>query len=220
MAIPILSIRFWLNAFVPRDIAGATTLLNQGEYSGLTALSASPCYLTDQRNFSNELDALSRMHSTAKVEIADSKLALKQQHRCDELIECDRVSGNVIRRARASTSNMNFSLTATDPTTLIRMDCKHTDLIAPTAHGIGEIEYRGIISMDLAVRSVEIDLMICLFPAFEAYAVINDGNPSILFRQAPPAGIMALPLPRGANRRVRSRLEDRDGDGVFEWVAG
>ena len=114
---------------------------------------------------------------------------------------------------------MNFSLTAAEPTTLIRMDCKHTDLVTQAAHGIGEIEYRGTIGMNLAARSIEIDVMICLFPAFEAYAAINDGNPSILFRHASPAGIMAVPLPTGARRRIRSRLEDRDGDGVFELAA-
>jgi hypothetical protein len=209
VASPIHSITFWLNAFIPRDIAGATVMLREGDYKGLMALSASPCYLTDQRNFSNDPRARSRMHSMAKVDLADSEPGLTQHHRCDDLIECDPVSGEVLRQRRGSTSNMQFSLLAIEPTILIRMDCKHNDLLAPLAHGIGEIEYKGTVEIDPAGRTIDIDLMICLFPAFEAYATA-DGHPgAILFRHAPPAGILTLGPPRGANRRIRSRLDDR-----------
>lgn len=110
---------------------------------------------------------------------------------------------------------MKFSFAATEPTTLIRMDCKYTDPSAPVAHGIGEIEYKGTIELDPTAHAIDIDLMICLFPAFEAYAKINDGSSAILFRHPPPAGILTLGPPRGAKRRIRSRLKDR-GDGVFE----
>jgi hypothetical protein len=208
VASPIHSITFWLNAFIQRDIIGATTTLREGDYKGLMALSAPPCYLTDQRNFSNDMRAQSRMHSMAKVDLADSKLALTQHHRCDDLIECDPVSGEVLRKRQGSTSNMKFLLLATEPTILIQMDCKYTDPLAPAAHGIGEIEYKGNIEIHPTTRSISVDIMICLFPAFEAYAAINDGPGAILFHHAPPAGILTLGPPRGANRRIRSQLDD------------
>ena len=208
MASPIRSITFWLNAFIPRDITGATTILREGDYKGLMALSAPPCYLTDQRNFSNDIRARSRMHSMAKVDRADSEPALTQRHRCDELIECDPVSGELRGQRRGSTSSMKFSLSATEPTILIRMDCKYTDPLAPGAHGIGEIEYKGTIEINPAARIIEIDLMICLFPAFEAYTAIEDHPRAILFRHAPPPGILTLGPPRGAHRRIRSRLDE------------
>jgi hypothetical protein len=113
---------------------------------------------------------------------------------------------------------MKVLLTPTEPTILMRMDCKYTDPLAPTAHGIGEIEYKGTIEVNPTARSIDIDLMICLFPAFEAYATINDDFRAILFRHAPPAGILTLGPPRGAKRRIRSRLQDR-GDGVLETPA-
>jgi hypothetical protein len=216
VSIPIDSITFWLNAFIPRDIFGATTMLREGEYRALSVLSASPCYLTDQRNFSNDLRATSRMQSVATLDFTNSQPALTQRHRCDDLIECDPVSGEVLRQRQGSTSNMKFLLSATEPAVLIRMDCKYTDPTAPLAHGIGEIEYKGTIEINPVPRTIDIDLMICMFPAFESYAAIDDGAGAILFRHAPPAGIMTLGLPQGASRRIRSRLDDRNGDGIFE----
>ena len=207
MARPVHTITFWLNAFIPRDVAGATTTLSDGEYRGLTAVSASPSYLTDQRNFSNDLRAPSRMQSWVKVDLTASPPVLTHHHRCDDLIQCDLVTGEVLQKRRGSTSDMNFSLLDTTPTIRIGMECRYGDSIARVGHGIGEIEYRGTIEIAPEAGRVEIDIMICLFPAFEAYAVINDGPSAILFRHAPPAGILNLGPPRGANRRIRSRLD-------------
>ncbi len=193
-------------------------MLGDGDYRGMSLMSAAPCYLTDQRNFSNEIRARSRMQSAATLDFTNSKPALTQWHRCDDLIECDPVSGQVLRQRRGSTSNMKFLLAATEPTVLIRMDCKYTDPLAPTAHGIGEIEYKGTIEVNPTAGTIDIDLMICLFPAFEAYAKINDDYHAILFRHAPPAGILTLGPPRGAKRRIRSRLQER-GAGVLETPA-
>jgi hypothetical protein len=198
----------WLNAFIPRYTTGATTMLCQGEYRGLTTFSRAPCYLTDQRNFSNDLCASSRMHSFVKVDLTTSQPVLTQQHRCDDLIECDLVSGEVMNKRRVSTSKMTFSLEATTPTILIQMDCRYGESVGRAGHGIDDIEYKGKIEIDPTARSIDIDLMICLFPAFEGYAAIGDGTGTVLFRHAPPAGILALGPPRGAKRRIRSRLDD------------
>lgn len=105
---------------------------------------------------------------------------------------------------------MRFSLVAGEPNILIRMDCRYVDPVAPPAHGIGEIEYKGTIEINPTARTIDIDLMICLFPAFEAYASMDDGSAIILFRHAPPAGILALGPPPGPKRRIRSRLDDQE----------
>jgi hypothetical protein len=204
----IHSISFWLNTFIPRDIIGATTMLRGGEYKGSIALSKPPCYLTDQRNFSNDLRASSRMHSFVKVDLTTSQPVLTQRHRCDDLIQCDPATGEVLSKHRVGTSNMTFSLEAISPTILIQMACRYGGSIPRHGYGIGEIEYKGTIEISAAPRSIDIDLMICLFPAFEGYAAIGDGIGTVLFRHAPPAGILALGPPRGAKRRIRARLDD------------
>lgn len=182
-------------------------MLLQGEYKGLTALSGPPHYLTDQRDFSNDLRASSRMHSFVKVDLTASEPVLSQRHRCDDLIECDPVSGEVLRKRRGSTSKMNFSLLDTTASIRIALGCRYGDSMPRASHGIGEIEYRGTIEIAPEAGRFEIDIMICLFPAFEAYAVINDGPSAILFRHASPAGVLGLGPPRGAKRRIRSRLD-------------
>jgi hypothetical protein len=208
VSIPASSIGFWLNVFIPRDIFGATTMLRRGEYKGLMALSKPPCYLTDQRNFSNESRASSRMHSFVKVDLTTSTPVLTQQHRSDDLIECDPVSGEVMNKRRVSTSKMTFSLESTTPTIVIQMDCRYGESVRRAGHGINDIEYKGAIEIDPTARSIDIDLMICLFPAFEGYVVIDDGPETVLFRHAPPAGILSLGPPPGAKRRIRARLDD------------
>jgi hypothetical protein len=199
---------FWLNAFIPRDVFGATTMLRRGEYKGLMAFSRAPCYLTDQRNFSNDLCASSRMHSFVKVDLTASEPVLTQQHRCDDLIQCDPASGEVLNKHRVGTSKMTFSFAATSPTILIQMACRYSDSIPRHRYGIGEIEYKGTIAIAPAARSFNIDIMICLFPAFEGYAAIDDGPGTVLFRHAPPAGILTLGPPPGAKRRISARLDD------------
>ncbi|MFL5033374.1 MAG: hypothetical protein ACJ8E1_26215 [Xanthobacteraceae bacterium] len=72
--------------------------------------------------------------------------------------------------------------------------------------------------MNLFKRSLEIDGLIDQFPAFEAYATINDGAAVTLFQIPPPPGNTVMNLPGKANRRVRFRLEDRNGDGIFDAV--
>jgi hypothetical protein len=209
VTVSIHTITFWLNAFIPRDVVGATAMLHDGEYKGLTALSGPPCYLTDQRDFSNDPRARSRMHSLVEINL-DGEANLTQLHRCDDLIECDPVNGDLLRKARASTSKMSFRLVATVPIILIRMECRYLDLLYRPGFGIDEIEYSGTIQIDPAACTIDIDLMICLFPGFEGYAAIDDCPSAILFRHAPPPGILGLGPPRGANRRIRSRL-DVDG---------
>ncbi len=80
------------------------------------------------------------------------------------------------------------------------------------------LECRGTIEIDPRARVIDIDLMICLFPAFEAYASIDDDPAAVLFRQAPPAGILSLGLPLSAKGRILSRVEDAHDGSVAAQV--
>jgi hypothetical protein len=77
-------LKFWLNAFIPRDVPGYTKVVPTGKHMNKTAIplpgiarfwpgntfkSLDACYLTDQRGFSDGVTANSRMHCEITVEI-------------------------------------------------------------------------------------------------------------------------------------------------------
>ena len=110
---------------------------------------------------------------------------------------------------------MKFVLVRSGPVSEISMKCAGNNPCAPTSRAFGDIDYEGTIQVDLNARSIEIDLKIDQFPAFEAYATINDGAGIILFQESPPSGNTVMNLPGEANRPIKRKLQDLDGDGVF-----
>jgi hypothetical protein len=86
--------------------------------------------------------------------------------------------------------------------------------MSPTVHcpqvlpALEELEYRGTVTYRPSVPELSIDLMVGLFPASEGYGAINDGPATILFRQAPPAGIAASSSAAAARRRIRTVVDD------------
>jgi DNA-directed RNA polymerase specialized sigma24 family protein len=55
------------------------------------------------------------------------------------------------------------------------------------------------------------------FPAFEAYATINDGAGMALFQIKPPPGSTVWKLPGWPRKRVSVIIRDDNGDGVFDF---
>jgi len=242
----IKSIKFWINAFIPRDIPGYTMTVPGGPHAGLTMIpgpqtvevpipprpspylffqpartvraGVSDCYLTDQRSFSNDIHAKSRMHSEVKLDFTGSIPILSQWHNCDLTTECDCEDGEVECKKTGSTSRMKFELISTGPPTTIRMDCAANNPCSPTSRLFGDIDYKGLIRLDKATRSISLDIKIDQFPAFEAYATINDGAGVSLFTESPPSGNTVMNLPMPADRPIKCKLEDRDGDGIFETL--
>jgi len=213
--VSIQSITFWLNAFLPRDIAGATTTLRQGSFAGYTAITGPLNCLTDQRNFSNDSAAKSRMHSRFTIDLTKTTPTLTQGQRCDFTTECDPITGEVRNQHKASTKQMGFSLVSAEPQIIVRMSCRASNPGTSAAWAFGDIEYNGLIVIDPVARSFTADLKISLFPAFEGYIAINEGPPTAVFRYAPPAGFGPGRIPTGASRPIRSLLVDHDNDGIF-----
>ncbi|NOT57254.1 MAG: hypothetical protein HOP18_21840 [Deltaproteobacteria bacterium] len=217
MPTPIESVTFWINAFLPWSLSGATTVLQIGSSRGHSAIiGPRQSCLTDQRGFSTVMTAKSRMHSAITVNFGDTMPVLTQQHRCDYTTECDRETGEVTARAKASTANMRFRLVSSEPIVTIQMSGLTSNPCTSSSWAFGDIEYKGTIFIDPTARGIAVDLMTGTFPAFEGYAAINDGIGSTLFRMMPPAGIKAMHVVPGTTRLIRAQLEDRDGDGVFE----
>jgi hypothetical protein len=100
---------------------------------------------------------------------------------------------------------VEFSCSANNP-------CASASIIA------GDIDYRGTVRFDRQTRTLEFDGKIDDFPAFEAYATINDGAGFTLFTLAPPQGNTVMNLPGPPRRSVRFRAQDKNGDAVFDTL--
>jgi len=212
-AVRIESVAVWINAFIPRDVIGMTLTLPAGPHAGKTALAGAIRVLTDQRAFSSDPGASARWHSRVVIDLRGAQPSLIVVQRCDWAVTCDR-RGDVVCRARASTRDMTASMISGDPV-IVRVEGRARHPCAQPLPALEELTFRGTVAYRRELRELALDLMIGLFPAFEGYAAINDGRPSILFRQAPPAGIAGTAAARGAHRRIRTVTDDRDGDGIF-----
>lgn len=262
MPVPIRSVKFWINAFIPRHVPGYTITVPNGPYQGQTmipgpgavnldwgvempatindwmrglsgqpgvryrrqrivdqsAIGVSDCYLTDQRSFSNEIDAESRMHSEFTVSFDGDRVSMSEWHDCDPTVELDCEDCQVECREKGDKTRMRFELqTRTNPA-IVNMDCAANNPCSPTSRLFGDIDYHGTITVDQEARSIELQATIDAFPAFEAYATINHGAGVALMQLSPPAGNTVMNLPGGANRRVHYKLEDRDSDALFETL--
>src|SRR5262249_40312462 len=104
-------VTFWLNAFIPKTVAGYTKVLTAGPHAGKTAIPLpgiartwpgntfkdwNAGYLTDQRDFDPSPTNSVRMQSLAKVELAGAEgptLINPQAHRSSGTTEVNLVSG-------------------------------------------------------------------------------------------------------------------------------
>lgn len=243
MASFIQSVTFWMNAFIPRDISGYTISVPKGEHAGKTmipgphslaslkeaqlnvpksmlAVGLSDCFLTDQRTFSNERNAKSRMHSEFTIHFGVYPPRMTQHHNCDWTTELDCEDGSQDCHKKGKTDDMKFSLIKNDPLSTnqrigargakpqiglvkVRMKCAASNPCAPESKFFGDIDYEGMIMLDLANRLLRFDGKVDEFPAFEAYVAINGGPGKTVFRIEPPEGNTVLSLPGSANRPVK-----------------
>jgi hypothetical protein len=212
MPIPIRTVKIWINAFIPRTISGYTRPVPKGIHAGKTMIPGpfpvSDCFLTDQRDFSNDIRAKSRMHSEVKVDFTGSRATIKQWHNCDWTTECDCEDGDVECHKKGSNGRMNLQLlpASTPRLAVISVNCAASNPCAPISRLFGDIDYNGTFTVDQAARSVTFKGKIDKFPAFESYVAANDGRGIAIFKESPPAGNTVGDLPRNANRPIYKRV--------------
>jgi len=206
MTVPVRSLTFWLNAFLPWSIPGVTTTLMKGPYTGHSAIAGPRHCLTDQRGFSSDQRAASRMHSKVRVDLSQEVPVPTQEHRCDYTTECDRKTGQVRLRKKAETATMKFSLQTSGSQIVIHAEGVASNPGTSAAWAFGDIAYKGAITFEPLTGRVAGDFLVSLFPAFEAYTVVNEDENIVVFRHMPAPGSRASQLSPGAHRPIRFRL--------------
>jgi hypothetical protein len=220
-AVAITTVKFWLNAFIPRDIPGYTKPVPGGPFKGGTMIPGPPFhgdFLTDDRGFMSHIHAKSRMHSEFEVQFSSSgpKL-LFEFHRCSETNELDSTTGAIKDTKTGNCSRMRFIMRAPRGSSInfveVDMKCAASN---PCVVPSPDIDYLGTITIDPSLRRIELDGLIDDFPAFEAYATINGGAGDLVFYRFPPPGFTVWDLLGDPKAPEKWRLEDLDGDGIFE----
>jgi hypothetical protein len=79
----------------------------------------------------------------------------------------------------------------------------------------GEIDMQAEFRLDLAAKKLTCSATVDSFPAFEAYATINDGAGVAIFLQPPPAGNTVMSLPGDATTKIAPISLVDLGNGVF-----
>lgn len=193
----IRTVTVWLNAFIPRDIPGSTSgvpavgVKLDSSMKGKTMFHTNfGCGLTDQRSFSMDVNASSRMHSEAKIDL-DHPRIIDQKHRIDPSIELQCLTGKVVCNKTSSTSPMSFSFLGVSGDNDIMLRVKGSQGAA-CLEGIrkkaaellldAKIDYQGTFFIKRVSRTRNyIDLSflgyVDMFPAYEFVAKLNDSNP-------------------------------------------
>lgn len=207
-------LKFWINAFIPRDAEGALTVAS-GKYTGRTMLPGptdiSDCFLTDNRSFSDDVTASSRLHSEYEFAFSEGNTRdVKQSSSCGTTHELDCEDGDLECEATAKVTPQ----TVFSPIQLLggNPDRPYFTLEAeagnPCFAGAPAINYQGAVSFDVAARVVVFHIFVDEYPAYEAYARIDSGAPLPLIQENPPAGNSPRHLYGLANRPFK---------GIHRW---
>lgn len=178
------SVKFWLKVFIPGTYHGNVD--GVGAAAGRRLLPGpsswvNDCFASDDRGFSDDIAAPSRMHSEFRMELPSTDLT--EVHWCGETVEFDCEDGEEECRATADTGRMHW----TDKRRV--GDVIHVDVAGaannPCFGGSPDIDYVGTVSVDLAHRTVSFEGRVNRFPAYEAYATVNDGAGTMVFQEGP-----------------------------------
>lgn len=230
MAMPIRSLRVWINAFIPAHVPELTDELTTGPHRGETVLyglsGGKEAYLTDQRVFTAAADAASQMHSEALVELLPGAPRLSAWHECHFAMPLGE-DGEPLPSAEADTSRMRAILAT--PQTLsmntevarvvgmlprrpgaakdelyLYFDAKATPPCERMATHFGDIAYSGVAIVDTRRGTLDFSGAVHRFPAFEMYASANEGPAVAVFQISPPRGADALQAQGPSSRPVKA----------------
>ncbi|HET9832257.1 MAG TPA: hypothetical protein VFP91_11125, partial [Vicinamibacterales bacterium] len=204
----IRTVTIWLNAFIPRDVQGLTKPVpDYGVKADPTmagksmfATSVGICGLTDQRSFSADINASSRMHSQVTIDL-DRRVIVEQKHHIDPTTQLACLTGLVICKGTSSTDPMSFTFKGMTSDNEMMVGIKGSQGPACPESAflkkIGQflldlkIDYDGTFFIKRTARNyVDIGFLgyVDLFPAYEFVAMVNTSNPVHLWGVLPKPG--------------------------------
>jgi hypothetical protein len=216
---PTRRVKIWINAFIPHDLYesdGVTPYTrpypkdsNMTMFEGPT--SANDCFLTDQRSFSSDPLAKSRMHSEVTVELGKNpKIVGQQKHKCSPTTEVDCEDGDVECTKSGSVTGDKFYNLKKVQENIFRLNYEAA-ASNPCFRGSPKINIEeGKITFQLSEEAdtvaVSFNGLIEPFPAFEMYAAPEGGSPQALFQVLPKSGLGPGRLWGRATKRMKGSV--------------
>ncbi len=232
-----IKVKFWINAFIPMHVYKKdNTYLTQPRpgHDNQTMIpgpikGVNDCFSTDNRGFSSDPGASSRLHSEVTITFNKGALvAMDQRHWCNPSKEYDCEDGGLEGTATGSNAQMKFSdpkngtfeargvVKQLIPLRNGRFIWHSASLSAATNNPLfafsPDIDYQGKLQCIIAPGesiSVMFNGLVDEFPAYEAYTSLNSGLVKSLFQLPPPPGNTPADLFGKANRSV---------SGVASWT--
>lgn len=184
----------WINAFIPRDVAGLTLTVPAGVHAGKTMIPGpflfSDCFLTDQRSFDNNPAASVRMQSLATLRVKNPGLCLHNR-RTSGTVELDCEDGDVECTMNADVTDLLLTGLLTSNTGGVALSQFTFDGAAndPCFAGSPDIDWDVDVTVTCSGGSIVITAqgLVDPFPAFEMYASYK-GVTKTLFLRGPSPG--------------------------------
>jgi len=190
------TVKFWINAFIPSAVCqlvgGIEAAVVNGFFPG-TPFPDTWFLAGDQREFSDDIHASSRLHSEVEIGSIDTANAVVnfQFHAAGESRALDS-DGNVIETGTAPTTDMSFfnlrRNQTVDPEGGVIDDSDNPNFVQIDVSGSGRvpfsvapfvptIDYVGTLSFDPDARIGRFRGGIDGFPSYEMYVAVDNGPP-------------------------------------------
>lgn len=194
-------VHVWVKAFIPRDHPGNPGYIfavpgHPGQFI-LHEPAGAYCAATDSRSFSNDPAASARLTTefvltvNGQVVIGPSGPRPMFVTGLSHRVDCT-TGADVMPPQRAPTSGMHVGQPAfAEGVAQVVFDGRASYPFIPLAP---EIQYGGTVTFNVASRALRFQGSTKMFPAYEAYAQLNDGPIAALFRLPPGAGTTVVSL--------------------------
>lgn len=204
-------IKIWLKAFIPLNVEGALPVPGMAGQTMLSTGVVARCFLTDGRDFSDDLDASARMHSEIEIDL-DTLNVVNELHRCYETTEVDCETGEVQCAERASTDHMQWENleVSTAGISVDLVGSTHNPCMKVIGIAVSpNLDYDGTLTLTVISDRVEVAFEghIETYPAFEMYASIADGTAHTVFREPVAEGASLLSLAGAPGRAIAHRIK-------------
>lgn len=204
--------RLWISSFLPKDISSLTKqcpskpgqTMIPGPIPGV-----SDCFLTDQRGFSTDPKASSRIHSMANLSFRLGDFSMSSETRADNTVEVDCEDGDVECDRTPDASGLRVEMKTTPGSFRAEVHFKGGANNACFT-GSPQIDWDVFVSVQIrASRTGRVTIQpgskVEPFPAFEIY--FDTGREVLSLAQLQPlAGSGPWNLPGNPNRNVSGQL--------------